>query len=30
MISTGREYAQKFRAEVIAEQYINLYRSVIE
>ncbi|MEA1887954.1 MAG: glycosyltransferase family 1 protein [Bacteroidota bacterium] len=30
MISKGKEYAQKFRAELIAEQYISLYRSVIE
>ncbi|MFO7853267.1 MAG: glycosyltransferase family 4 protein [Bacteroidota bacterium] len=30
MISQGKEYAQRFRAEAIAEQYINLYKSLIE
>jgi glycosyltransferase involved in cell wall biosynthesis len=29
MIATGKEYVKKFRADLIAEQYMNLYRSVI-
>ncbi|MBN1388388.1 MAG: glycosyltransferase family 4 protein [Bacteroidales bacterium] len=30
MVKTGREYAKKFRAELIAEQYMNLYSKIIQ